>query len=234
MRTWLKRSLIGVATSSVLGFGLIGFAHTSAGKPLLGWLKGAPGCPVETANVNPVAIEDYRTRTLQSNLSKATTDARSTPALSFSLGQSTRDDVTRFAAKNGASCSEQAKGAALRCTGFAPAKAGADAQPADLYAQFSPDGSLVAVDVFRDVEPEAGIALLSATADRLTQHVGPMTRRSGPKPDAERLKQPFARSALEFQYKNYSAKLSIMNFGKDRYRLREQYQWLAPAALAAR
>src|SRR5690606_15024340 len=128
----------------------------------------------------------------------------------------------------------QSQGAALRCTGFTPAKAGADAQPADLYAQFSPDGSLVAVDVFRDVEPEAGIALLNATAHKLTQQVGPVTRRSGPAPDVERLKQPFARSGVEFQYKNYSAKLSIMNFGKSRYRLREQYQWLAPAALAAR
>ncbi len=229
MRPWLKRALAAASVTSLLGVGLVGFAHTKAGRPLLGWLKGAPGCPVLEGKADPAAIEAYRTRTLRTNLAEASHEARLTPALSFSLGKSTRADVSRFASRHGASCNDEANGAALRCTGF-----GDSTELSDLYAQFDLQGHLVALDGFSDLNAEAGLDYLKQREQALVASVGPVTKTTGVAPVTKELQAPYARSGIEFEYKRYSAKLSIMNFGKRGTRVREQYQWLAPAELAAR
>lgn len=229
MRRWLKRTLVTTSVTCVLGVGLIGFAHTPAGRPMLGWLKGAPGCPALEGNADPAAIEAYRSRTLKKNLANANDDARDTPALSFSLGKSTRQNVQSFAARSGAACKDDANQAALKCTGFAQSTT-----LSDVYAQFDEEGRLVALDAFSDFPPDAAVRYLKQREEALVASVGPVTGTSGVKPSTEELKQPYARSGIEFEYKRYSAKLSVMNFGSRGTRVREQYQWLAPAELAAR
>ncbi|MCA9627720.1 MAG: hypothetical protein KC766_08645 [Myxococcales bacterium] len=229
MRRWLKRALVTVSLGSALSVGLIGFAHTEAGRPLLGWMKGAPGCPMIEGDASPESIEAYRTRTLQKQLVHASEEAHLTPALDLSLGKSTRVDVKRFATRQGGRCEDTAKQAALRCVGFA-----ASSRLSDVYAQFDPEGRLVALDSFSDLTAEAAIAYFAARRSELERKVGPVTKISGVSPSTAQLATPYARSAVEFEYKRYSAKLSVMNFGKRGTRVRQQYQWLAPSEVAAR
>ncbi|MCB9586598.1 MAG: hypothetical protein H6718_14455 [Polyangiaceae bacterium] len=229
MRRWLKRALVTSSVTCALGVGLIGFAHTKAGRPLLGWLQGAPGCPALEGQADAAAIEAYRTQTLQKHLADANAEARTTPALSFSLGKATRDDVQAFAAKHHASCKETASQAALKCEGFDAA-----AQVSDVYAQFDTEGRLVALDAFSTLAPQAAVAYFEQRKQALSRDVGPATKQSGVKPVTAELATAYSRSGVEFAYKRYNAKLSVMNFGKRGIQVREQYQWLAPAELAAR
>ncbi|MEZ4375530.1 MAG: hypothetical protein R3B07_32265 [Polyangiaceae bacterium] len=229
MRRWLKRALVTSSVTCALGVGLIGFAHTKAGRPLLGWLQGAPGCPVGEGKADPAAIEAYRTRTLQKSLAHASAEAHATPALGFSLGQSTRNEVRAFAEQHHGTCKETASQAALKCSGFDAA-----AQVTDVYAQFDTEGRLVALDAFSTLSPDGAVAYFEQRKLALTREVGPATKQSGVRPVTAELGKPYARSGVEFAYKRYSAKLSVMNFGKRGIQVREQYQWLAPSELAAR
>jgi hypothetical protein len=218
MKKIWKRTLIGASATGVLAFGLIGFAHTKAGRPLLGLLRGAPGCPVQEAR--PAEVEAYRTARLRERV--GTTAAQGHPALAFELGVSKKADVQRWMMANGASCKPDRKDSVLRCDGV-PLEKGA--KVSDAYLQFDAEDRLVALDVFRTVSPVEAATLLTARTAALENSVGPATRRLGTVSSAV-LSKPLQRAAVEFRYSRYTAELSAMNYGKSGVQIREQYQWL--------
>ncbi|MFO0747777.1 MAG: hypothetical protein U1F43_19245 [Myxococcota bacterium] len=68
-RKILKRVAVTLAVVTVLFFGLVGFAHTSAGRPIPAWLSGAGvtgGCLLGFDQVDLVAAEAFRVGELPS------------------------------------------------------------------------------------------------------------------------------------------------------------------------
>src|SRR5262245_31056900 len=83
-RRTARKALIGAATLLALATGIVGFAHTRAGRPLLAWLSGAPGCPVNHGQADPASIDAFRVQQLARRTGRV--QARSHRARSFELG----------------------------------------------------------------------------------------------------------------------------------------------------
>jgi hypothetical protein len=231
----LRKSAMVASATVVLALGTIGFAHTRMGRPLLGWLHGAPGCPALNAQVPPARVEAFRIAELERR--RGENAAGATPAMSFTLGTTTRKDVDAWIAARAASCSSERADSVLRCTRVDTESTTheeplPDAVPIeDLFMQFDPSGRLVAVDALRRGRTtDAAVDYVKALALYLEKTVGPATK-PGAEPSAAYLDgHPFDRFASEYRYVNYVAEISAMNFGRRGVRVREQYQWLPSAA----
>jgi hypothetical protein len=217
-----KKVLLGVGAVLVLAFGLIGFAHTKPGRPLLAYMPWAPpGCPVDMKNVDPIAVEKFRREQLEKN--QGTEAAKSHPALGFVLGQTTTADIDAFVAAHADRCEQKRKGTVYECKGVS-----LDDGPVidDLHLQLDDQGRLVAVNAFRNgADPAASFAHYLGQTDKLTKDVGPVTKEHA-KTEAELMARGLQRASREFSYDGYVATVSVMNYGKRGLRVREQYQWL--------
>jgi hypothetical protein len=196
------------------GIGLIGFAHTPAGRPLLQALRGAPGCPVSLDQADPAKVEAFRVAQLERR--DGSSAAASHPALAWQLGQSRRSDVVTTL--GGADCRSARDDSVLRCKNLPESGD-------DLHLQFDAQDRLVAVDLLR--APSDGpraLVVLERREQELQARVGEATSRSGQRNPAY-LSSILRRTASEFRYHRYLATLSAMNYGKRGIRVREQYQW---------
>jgi hypothetical protein len=221
MRTWLKALLASGAVLLSL-VGLVGFAHTQAGKPMLHWLAAQAGCPASFDTANAATVEAYRTRRLQKNA--GTLAANATPALGFELGVTSREQVAQWIQERGLSCEPLRQNSVLQCRDVDD---GAAPRIADLHLQFDTRDVLVAVDVQRQpVCSHEAVQRIKRLNASLSKSVGPATAKSGAL-NAEKLEQQrFASAGLEFRYRNYLAKLSASHLGQDGITVREQYQWV--------
>ena len=203
------------AIGASLGIGLIAFAHTPAGGPLLNALRGAPGCPVSLDQADPAKVEAFRVAQLERR--DGSSAAASHPALAWQLGQSRRSDVVPTL--GGAECLRSTRDdSVLRCQNLP--------QPGDdLHLQFDAQDRLVAVDLLRaPSDGSKALIELERREHELQTRVGAATSRSGERNPAY-LSSILRRTASEFRYQRYLAKLSAMNYGKRGIRVREQYQW---------
>ncbi|HEX2735941.1 MAG TPA: hypothetical protein VHM70_30280 [Polyangiaceae bacterium] len=223
-RKWLGRLW---KTTLAVGclIGLIGFAHTKAGRPLLHLLANTAGCPVDFEGGDPKAVEAFRVDHLLRQ--EGTAAALSHPALGFELGQSTRADVERWLGSVNARCESTRHDSVLSCD--LPAR---ERQPGidDLHLQFDAENRLVALDLFR---PEAcssdAIGHLKQLQRELSRRVGPVTGHAG-KLSSSYLESPYRRTAFEYNYKHYVARVSATNLAARGVRIREQYQWAPDAS----
>lgn len=211
---------------TVLFVAVMGFAHTPWGRPILGWFSGVPGCPLGFDDADPVQTEVFRTNILRKNTAGAA-PSRATPALAFDLGRSTRADVETWAKSLGLACESKRQGSVLNCPN---ASAADTASPPidELHLQFDPQGTLVAVNVFRkETKGPSAVAFMTERVSGLQQQVGPPTKADG-KLDASWLDGgAFHVARQEFRYKDYLAVVSATNMGARGVRLREEYQWAA-------
>jgi hypothetical protein len=216
-----KKALIGVAGAGALVFGIIGFAHTEPGRPLLAYMPWAPpGCPMGFDKVDPVWVEGFRKKTLDEHDGQAQSKGR--PALSFELGKTSEDDVKAFIATQGDRCELTRQGSVYRCKNVH-----LDEGPSidDLHLQVDQEGRLVAVDAFRSgADADATLAHYERLGKDLAVKVGPVTKEFAMSPE-ELKAQRLRRAAREFRYSGYVATVSVMNYGKRGIRVREQYQF---------
>lgn len=221
-RRWL-RWFAGASIGSLGFVALIGFMHTDLGRPLLHLFAKAAGCPVDLEGANPAKVEAYRVERLRERSGAA--EARSPAALDFELGRSTRAEVTHWAERTGARCTETRRGSVLHCSlGATPKTLAIE----DLHLQFDAEHRLVAVDLFRAEScAEDAVVHVNAVNGALTERVGPATSRQG-ELDAEFLQKPYRRAAFEYRYKDYRATVSATNLNARGIRVREQYQWAPP------
>ncbi|HEY6557427.1 MAG TPA: hypothetical protein VI072_09140 [Polyangiaceae bacterium] len=227
-KTW-KRTLFGGLAAVIAFSGFVGFAHTGAGRPLLAWLSGAPGCPVSLEGGDASTVEEFRVAQLKRAVGSET--ARSHPALEFELGRTHRDAVSSWARAQGATCKSLRDESVLRCTGFAK-RAGDALVIDDAHLQFDARGVLVAVDVYRRrSSADEALALVQQRAKALDAAVGPRTQDRTHAASLLRT-QPFTRVAVSYEYRQYVAELSATNLAERGIRVRERYSYLPATSLA--
>jgi len=230
----MKKKLTRIALRVGLGLlgvtGLIGFAHTKAGRPLLNALRGAPGCPVNLDGASPAEVETYRAGRVR--LEQGTGTAASHYALGFELGKTTRQQVVAWTESQHIACKGIRKDSVLSCSEVPTDPVDPTAPKIeDLHLQFDANDHLVAIDLFRvGVASAPAIEYLKSLEKHLDAAVGPPTNHLGIANAAPSdLSHQFQMSGAEYHYKGYVAEVSAMNFGKRAgVRVREQYQW-APA-----
>jgi hypothetical protein len=220
--TWFAAACLGL-------FGVVALAHTALGRPLLGLLRGAPGCPVSLDAVDPAKLEAFRSRQLREH--RGVLAPAGHPALHFELGTTRRADVLSWQARTHASCRSLHKDTVLRCAGV---PAAALDQPGastidNLHLQFDQEQRLVAVDLFRAPGDSRSALHWLDTLDRdLTTRVGRATTTLGEWSPSFLEQHALQRVAREYRYLDYVAEVSALHLGDSKVRVREQYQWLAP------
>jgi hypothetical protein len=226
LQRWRRSLVITIVSLSTL-LGLIAFAHTPSGRPLLHWLARNAGCPITLDGGDPIAVEAFRQEQLK-RLRGSVAEA-SRPALGFELGRATRDDVLRWVGGD-ASCTWAREQTVLRCVDAGLRLRGGE-QIADLYLQFNARGVLVAVDAMH-AELDLGVARarLRVRKTELDQRVGPATHESGLDNFDALTQGPLRRAAIEYRYRGYVARVSAMHLGRRGVRLREHYQALVEPA----
>jgi hypothetical protein len=182
------------------------------------------GCPV--GSIEPAAFEKVRATKLKSEVGSEV--AKQHPALVFTLGASGRADVERWIQAQSASCKAGFVASVLECSDVAAPGA---PKIAKLRLQFDEQERLVSVDLFRSpASPEALVGRFVELEQQLDERVGPATSSVGT-PTLTFVRQaPLQTVIRQYSYRDYVAKATLLNFGKRGLRLREQYQWLAPAA----
>jgi hypothetical protein len=228
----LIRTALGLAGFCAVATAVIGVAHTPWGRPLLklpllSALASHAGCPVGA--IEPADFEKVRRTKLQGDVGNE--PAKAHPALGFTLGESRRADVERWVTAQNASCKPGFVKSVLECSDVAARDAPLITR---LRLQFDEQERLVSVDLFRNAgEPEAAVARFVELGNQLDERVGPATSQVGTPTVAFMKRSPFQTVARQYNYRDYVAKVTIVNFGKRGLRLREQFQWLAPGARRA-
>jgi hypothetical protein len=226
------RLLVQVGLVLLALFGLVAFAHTPVGRPLLARLGAAAGCPVNLDAVDPAKVEAYRTQQLAQR--RGVTREASHAALIFELGTTRRADVLAWSQRSGASCRAMRQDSVLQCHAV-PAEALLEPATAprvdNLHLQFDSRGRLVAIDLFRmGGSGSAALAWVEARDRDLEQRVGKATSAQGEHNSDYLGARSWNRVAKQYRYRNYVAEVSAMNFGQRGVRVREQYQWLDTGA----
>ena len=227
----LKRTLIktalGLTGLCAAATAVIGVAHTPWGRPLLklpllSSLASQAGCPV--GSIEPAAFEKIRATKLMSEV--GTASAKEHPAFAFELGETRRSDVERWRSSQHASCKAGLVASVLECSDVAAANAPSISR---MRLQFDAEERLVSVDLFRSSGDESAlVGHFVQLGHELDQRVGPATSSVGAPSLAAIKKSPLQTMIRQYNYRDYVAKATLLNFGKRGLRLREQYQWLAP------
>ncbi|MFO0660767.1 MAG: hypothetical protein U0165_13185 [Polyangiaceae bacterium] len=224
LRTKTVRRVLGVTCGvSLLATGLIGFAHTPAGRSWLKYLPGASvACPVpaEIRNLTAEQRDANHRRAVQAL--KGDSPARSRPGLMLSLGAS-RDELSAWSARVHAQCADQASGLEVRCTGLDDVeRAGAAVRTDAVVFRFDRDGHLVSILSMQSTSsPDAAALHVRESSDSLASEAGPSTQRFGDA-DPEFLAAGALRQArAEFKFSDYHASVAATNMGRDRYVISE-------------
>ncbi|HEX2678523.1 MAG TPA: hypothetical protein VHM19_17845, partial [Polyangiales bacterium] len=127
----------------------------------------------------------------------------------------------RWASASGASCGAGFVASVLECT-----------QPdAHVRLQFDANQRLISVDLFRDHgDAPTLVGAFAATGRALDQQVGPATSSVGTASVADATSSPFRTLLRTYSYRDYVARLTLLNLGKRGLRLREQYSFVPPPA----
>ena len=142
------------------------------------------------------------------------------------------EQVAAWARSHGATCTPSDQGSALKCN-----QLDARAKPpiADVFARADAEGKLVALDVMHAPTVSAdALAQLDGIEARLTAKVGPPTSTRGER-SVDGLSAPYSRTAVEFRYLDYVARLSAtrLGSGQNDVVLRQQYQFAPAEKLAS-
>ena len=228
-----------VSVLSVLGLALaftafMGFAHTRAGRPLLALMghgahgPSAGGCPLGFDRAaTPAQRATARARFAADHRGEGRATAR--PALGFRLDETTRADVTAWAASHGVTCKKPRSGADVDCADLPEAllpDASRGAGVRSLWLTFGADDTLVSVvAVRRDASAGVISAAFRAVTGDLASEAGPAATVEGD-PSAARLSSGLLQQAsAEYRFRDYYALARATNMG-DGFVLTEEYRSL--------
>lgn len=224
------RAAAALGGAAALFVGVVGFAHTPAGRPLLAALGRVAhgGCPLGYDRAATPADRERAARAF-AKAHPAERRALSRPALGFVLDETTSDQVLARMSAHGVTCRTSRGMADLTCNGVpASALPGASPGPAtrNLWFTFGERHQLLSVVALSRAPEAAPISDAFLTTERtLGQLAGAasVTRGSG---DPDSLAAgTLARASAEFRFANYYAAAQASNLGHG-FLLTEEYRSL--------
>jgi hypothetical protein len=224
-RSLVVRGVLALGGCSLLFVGLIGFAHTSAGRPLLAFLPGfGATCPVGMdKQLAPEERESVRAESLE--LLRGDATARTRPAMGFRLGETSRAETRAWASQYGISCEDDKRGEGLRCAHVPGASVAAEQDVDDLLFLFDTTDRLIAVDASRrGLDADAAAALVDRRSGQLHEETGTIPIRSGSTTGPYLASAPLRRASVEVRCSDYHAEVSATNLGQGRLVVREAYR----------
>jgi hypothetical protein len=228
MKRVLVRALATGAGVAGLLVGVVGFAHTTSGRPLLRAFTNLAhgGCPFGYDKPASPA-ERERARLNFAVTHHGIERAASRPALGFQLDQTTRGDVLAAMAKHGVACTA-AKGLSdMTCDGVpSDALGSAPGSKRTLWLTFGERSQLLSViAISRDSAADAISSAYEATARELDQQAGPATTTHGDASPAVLSSGALRQASAEFRFSNYYALTRVTNLGTG-FVLTEEYRSL--------
>jgi hypothetical protein len=217
-----RKRWLTVAAVAVPLLGAAVALHTPAGRSLLG---ARSGCPWGGEAPSAAKLEELRVKSAASLKVAGAARASARPAFGFVLDRSTRADVTAWAARTSATCTDEIGGGALRCelADGNPTEEGGVAVR-DAFFRFDPQGVVVGIDLMRSGTDGAKAAsVLTSIAGRIAREAGPPSAVQG-SADAAHLGGYLDRAATEFRFADYAADVSATNLGERGIVVREQYR----------
>lgn len=230
----VRRLLVAVSLSLagllVLFIGVMGFAHTQAGRPLLaviGRVFHGGSCPLGfDKSATPLAREQAVARFSASH--RGATPAPVRPALGFMLGESRRSQVVAALAARGISCAP-GPAAELVCPGVPGrdlAAAGSTALTRELWFTFGTGDQLLSlVALSHALDPQAISDAFAATTAAVSGAAGPPAHRAGDGSARGLAAGALRQASAEFRFSNYYALARATNMGNG-YLLTEEYRTL--------
>jgi hypothetical protein len=233
--------MLAVATLSLAFVALVGFAHTSPGRPLLSVLgpmlgmghphSGTGRCPFGfDAQASVADKEAARAKFAARHAGKGMPGARL--ALGFSLDETTRADVLAWAQAHALTCTAPRVGADLDCANVPAAllHPGRDGEPGpeakELWFNFGAGEKLVGVTAIRKEKAEAPIDAAYREAERsLSEKAGAPARVSGDETAGYLAGGLLRQRSAEYEFRTYYAIARAANNG-DGYILIEEYRSL--------
>jgi hypothetical protein len=231
LRARARRALGFSAALTCVLIGLIGFAHTPAGRPILralGRVASGAGCPLGYDKAQGPA-ERERARASFARGHRGSVEAPLRPALGFALDRSTRAEVTAFMAGAGVACRESTGMADLVC-GKVPSRAlpseFRNVERRELWFNFGDQGRLIALTaISRDHAAEPISTAFGQVIADVARKSGPAARLSGDASARALASGALQQASAEFRFANYYALTRVTNMGKD-FLLTEEYRSL--------
>lgn len=217
----LLRVLGALTAGGALGVGLIGFAHTEAGRPLLALLPSmGDRCPVG-ADLSPEERDAVRAEIMDGV--RGDVPAASRVALGFQLAEDDSASVQRWAEAHGAACT--VSDALIRCADV-PGEAVGRASPVDdLQLRFDANRRLVSVVASQGSLSAADAATrLQDERERMVATSGAWSASSGDPSASHLAAGPLAHARYDFAFADYHATLTATNLGAGRVALRMAHQ----------
>ncbi len=219
------RWLLGTCLAAGLAMGVMGFLHTSIGKPLLmkaGVMGG--GCPVGRAP----AAEVEAARRAEIQASRGADPAPRRLALGFTLGKTSLDEIRAWADRNHVACSEKREGTLLICTRVPASALEASFSRATIdEATFSfrtQDRRLISVSAWRyGLTPESASVELDAVVVGLRGSLGNPSEEVGVRRADALAASDYATAIVSYAFADYLATVSSTNLPGKGIALREQY-----------
>ena len=204
--------VVGALSGVVAAFiGFVGAAHTPWGRPMLGWLQGAPGCPIG-AELDPAAAAAVRAQITAPLAGKAT---EASPVLSgLQPGETSRADARRWTTRHGLRCAPMIASAQDRCEGEL---LGHDGASVVLHYD---DARLLDVEVsFRSTDADAAFAMAQTLDVALGR--GPEPWRAQGATDAAALALgPLSQTRREYRFFDLRTEVRATNLGPNGYLVR--------------
>lgn len=229
-----KRTVGALAGLLVALTGLVGFAHTKPGRPLLGWMgramgRHSAGCPLGYDRAaTPEQREAARAGFAASHRGLTASAAR--PALGFALDHTTRDDVLAWASAHDVVCVPGGGMADLRCESVPDALVpsafrGADSQAVSFT--FGEGGRLVTVVAAAHADrPEAISAAFANIVTDLDRETGASARVEGDPSAAKLSSAALYQASAEYRFADYYAVARATNVGPGNFAITEEYRSL--------
>ena len=214
------RAIAGVSAVLCIAGAALGWMHTPAGRVVLAKL-GVP-CPVHA--VDPGLVLAVRDAAMAR--SRGTSEAPSRPALGLQLDGSTDAEVTAWAAREHAGCDAITRGYHyLRCRGVPSDALGMKGPPvSEIWFSFSPNGRLIAINLYRRGMSEAEARQSWQVAVQgLRQRLGEPMTSTGDLTLSGVIKSPVAVARVQYTYADYIATVTASHLPYGGLAVREQY-----------
>ncbi len=206
-----KKAALAVAGLAAGFVGVVGVAHTPWGRPMLGWLQGAPGCPIG-AELDPAAAAAVRAQLTAPLVGPE--HGASIPVLGGLLpGQSTRAQARAWSVAHGLRCTTNLSHQD-RCGGVLLGRD--DAQVVMRYD----DARLLDVEVsFRSPDAQGAFSMAQTLDAELGRDAEPWRAQGAT--DSEALAMgPLAQSRREYRFSDLRTEVRATNLGRRGYWVR--------------